>query len=136
MGSANLLTIPAFGKWVKRMTSCYSLVRRWAAGLLIMAIGLSTGCAKAKPVAAVPPVVTAPTEQRYPLTGEIIEVQRASQTLVVTHDEIKGYMPGMTMEFKAARGDLENAQPGQHIRAELVVRGTEFFSIKFGQQTP
>jgi len=126
VGSANLLTISDFGKWVKRMTSCYSLVRRWAAGLLITAIGLSAGCAKAKPVATVPPVVAAPSEQRYPLTGEIVEVQRATQTLVVTHDEIKGYMPGMTMEFKAARGDLENAQPGQHIRAELVVRGTEF----------
>ena len=94
------------------------------------AVGLAAGCTKAKPAAAVPPTVTAPTEQRYPLTGEIIEVQRASQTLVVTHDEIKGYMPGMTMEFKAARGDLENAQPGQHIRAELVVRGTEFFLEK------
>jgi protein SCO1/2 len=127
MGSANLLTISDFGKWVKRMTPCYSLVRRWAAGLLIMAVGLGAGCAKAKPAAgAVPPVVTAPTEQRYPLTGEIIEVQRENQILVVTHDEIKGYMPGMTMEFKAARGDLENAQPGQHIRAELVVRGSEF----------
>jgi len=131
MGSANLLTIPAFGKWVELMTSCYSLIRPCAAGLLMTAVGLAVGCAKAKPTAgAVPPAVTAPTEQRYPLTGEIIEVQRASQTLVVTHDEIRGYMPGMTMEFKAARGDLENAQPGQHIRAELVVRGTEFFLDK------
>ena len=40
--------------------------------------------------------------------------------LVVRHDEIKGYMPAMTMEFVVADGDLLNAKEGQRIRAELV----------------
>jgi protein SCO1 len=32
----------------------------------------------------------------------------------------------MTMEFKASKGDLENAKPGQRIRADLVKRGDAF----------
>ena len=40
--------------------------------------------------------------------------------VVVRHDEIKGYMPAMTMEFAVSEGDLANAKPGQRIRAELV----------------
>jgi len=46
------------------------------------------------------------------------------------HEEIKGFMPAMTMEFKAAKADLANAKPGQRIRAELVQRGDEFFLEK------
>lgn len=66
-----------------------------------------------------------PGETRYPLTGEIISVNPERGTLTVTHDEIKGFMMGMTMEFKVAKGDLENAKPGQHIRAELIRRGDD-----------
>ena len=66
-----------------------------------------------------------PGEQRYPLTGEIIAVNPDRGTLSVTHDEIKGFMMGMTMEFKVAKGDLENAKKGQRIRAELVRHGDD-----------
>jgi len=89
---------------------------------------LAGGCGKqkaAEPVVVVP-APAAPTEKRYPLTGEIVSINPAQQVLLVHHDEIKGYMPGMTMEFKVAAGDLKNAQPGQRIRAELVVRGEAF----------
>jgi protein SCO1 len=89
---------------------------------------LMAGCAKqaaSQPVTVTPPAA-GPGEQRYPLTGEIVSVNPAEQVLRVHHDEIKGYMPGMTMEFKVAPGDLKNAQPGQRIRAELVVRGSDF----------
>ena len=37
--------------------------------------------------------------ERYPLTGVIVSVDLAKKVLVVFHDEIKGYMPAMTMEF-------------------------------------
>jgi len=62
----------------------------------------------------------APKAERYPLTGEIIRVDLEHKQLVVSHDEIKGYMPAMTMEFGVSSGDLALAKPGQRIRAELV----------------
>ncbi|MDB6113443.1 MAG: hypothetical protein JWQ62_388 [Lacunisphaera sp.] len=88
---------------------------------------LGAGCAKKQEVtAAAPSASTTPGEKRYPLTGEIVSANLDRKTLTVTHDEIKGFMPGMTMDFKASKGDLGNAKPGQRIRAELVVRGDEF----------
>jgi protein SCO1/2 len=39
---------------------------------------------------------------------------------VVTHDEIPGYMPAMTMEFLVSIGDVAVAKPGQRIRAEMI----------------
>src|SRR5688572_11081018 len=62
----------------------------------------------------------APKEERYPLTGQVLRIEPERKVLVVRHDEIKGYMPAMTMEFVVADGDLAAAKPGQRIRAELV----------------
>jgi protein SCO1/2 len=59
-------------------------------------------------------------DERYPLTGQVLRVEPERKILVVRHDEIKGYMPAMTMEFVVAAGDLAVAKPGQRIRAELV----------------
>jgi protein SCO1 len=61
-----------------------------------------------------------PKDERYVLTGEVLRVEPERKVLVVRHDEIKGYMPAMTMEFVVAAGDLALAKPGQRIRAELV----------------
>lgn len=57
---------------------------------------------------------------RHPLTGEILRVEAERKVLIVRHDEIKGYMPAMTMEFLVSDGDLALARPGQRIRADLV----------------
>ncbi len=68
-----------------------------------------------------------PKEERYPLTGEIVRVEADRKVLVVYHDEIKDYMPAMTMEFVVSPGDLALAKPGQRIRAEMVpVAGGDF----------
>jgi protein SCO1/2 len=40
--------------------------------------------------------------------------------LVVRHDEVKGLMPAMTMEFKVSSGDTAVIKAGQKIRATLV----------------
>ncbi|MFZ5496799.1 MAG: SCO family protein [Verrucomicrobiota bacterium] len=93
------------------------------------------GCAKKEPatpasVASAPAPVTEPGEVRHPLKGEILQADIGRQVLIVTHDEIKGYMPGMTMEFKAAKPDVANARPGQRIRAELVERNGDYLLEK------
>ena len=109
------------------MKPCYSPVTsRVACALMALAVA-GAGCArKQETTVTATPASTSPAEKRYPLTGEIVSASLEHQTLTVMHDEIKGYMPGMTMDFKASKGDLGNAKPGQRIRAELVVRGNEF----------
>ena len=59
-------------------------------------------------------------DERYPLTGQVLRIEAERKILVVRHDEIKGYMPAMTMEFVVSDGELALAKPGQRIRAELV----------------
>ncbi len=105
-----------------RYSPAISVVLYWlmAGGALF-----APGCAKQE-TAAVTTVAAQPGERRYPLAGEIVSANAEHKTLTVTHDEIKGFMPGMTMEFKVTPGDLAIAKPGQRIRAELVVKGGEF----------
>ncbi|MDI1336771.1 MAG: SCO family protein [Lacunisphaera sp.] len=98
----------------------YSPLPRLATCLLILLGALGAGCGKQP--AATPAVTAAPAEKRYALKGEIVKADLGRRVLIVTHDEIKGFMPRMTMEFKVSQGDLAIAQPGQHIRAELVQR--------------
>lgn len=81
------------------------------------------GCSRSESPKA-PEKAAAPTEQRYPLTGEIVSVNAGENVLVVRHDKIEGLMPAMTMEFTASPGDVALAQSGQRIRAQLV-RGGE-----------
>ncbi|MBI2496487.1 MAG: SCO family protein [Opitutae bacterium] len=93
---------------------------------------LAAGCGR--PAAAAASAVTAapaqPAEQRHPLTGEIVKADPGRSVLIVAHDEIKGFMMAMTMEFKVSPGDLAIARPGQHIRAELVQRDDGFYLEK------
>jgi protein SCO1/2 len=82
------------------------------------ALAVLAGCSRSEKVAAA--AAPANGEKRFPLTGEILKVEPERQVLVVRHDEVKGFMPAMTMEFKAGAGDLALARPGLSIRAELV----------------
>jgi len=82
--------------------------------------GVATADGKAQVVSAKESKADKPKEERYALTGEVLRVEADKKVLVVRHDEIKGYMPAMTMEFVVAPGDLTLAKPGQRIRAELV----------------
>lgn len=86
---------------------------------------LMAGCGKQAAAPATVPAASVPGETRHPLTGEIVKVVPERQTLLVSHDQIPGYMMAMTMEFKVAKADLANAREGQRIRAELVQRGDE-----------
>lgn len=104
-------------------------VRRFlpASAALSLVLGVAA-CrrAEAPPAPAAPAAPVAPAETRYPLRGEVVEANRERNVLVVTHEEIRGYMPRMTMEFRVSAGDLANARPGQRIRAEMVERAGEY----------
>lgn len=85
-----------------------------------------SGCSKSPTAAATKPATPTPAAkeqkqgERYPLTGQVVRVDAERKVLVVRHDEVKGYMPAMTMEFAVSAGDLAGAKVGQRIRAELV----------------
>ena len=82
-------------------------------------MGFVAGCSK--PASATDPkAAVAGQQERYPLTGEVLRIEPERKVLVVHHDEIKGYMPAMTMEFVVSAGDLAVAKVGQRIRAEMV----------------
>ena len=58
-------------------------------------------------------------EGEYWLSGEILSKSVERHTLLVRHDEISGFMPAMTMEFKVSQGDFAIARPDMAIRAIL-----------------
>jgi protein SCO1/2 len=92
--------------------------RLTAAGLALLAAGCSREAASggSRPAAT----VEKSGPERYPLTGEVLRVEAERKVLVVRHDEIKDYMPAMTMEFLVSDGDLALARPGQRIRADMI----------------
>jgi len=62
-----------------------------------------------------------PSEKRYPLTGEVVAVDKPHKLLTVRHNAVEGLMPAMTMDFPVSAGDAAVAKPGEHIRADLVL---------------
>ena len=63
-----------------------------------------------------------PNEKRYDLKGKVVAVNKSERTATIAHEDIKGYMPAMTMPFKI-RGDadLELLKPGDQVTGTLVV---------------
>jgi protein SCO1/2 len=60
--------------------------------------------------------------QRYELKGKVVGVDRAKGEVSVEHEEIKGYMAAMTMDFPLRDADaLKVVEVGDRIQATLVV---------------
>jgi protein SCO1/2 len=90
---------------------------------------LGSGCSKSTSGQKQPATAGAKSDHR-PLTGEVLRVEPERKLLVVHHDEIKDYMPAMTMEFLVSAGDLAVAKPGMKIRAEMVMKNGELWLEK------
>src|SRR5256714_14045880 len=61
-------------------------------------------------------------EKRYPLKGKVVAVDKTDRTATISHNDIPGYMPAMTMPFKIKNdADLEMLKPGDEVTATLVV---------------
>lgn len=115
------LTIFSFDRLVLTMSS--NAARQFASCALAWAGMAMAGCgrAPADAPARAQQEAAVPAERRFPLTGKVVSADPAKSVMVVSHDEVVGYMPAMTMEFKVSRGDASLAKPGARIRAELVV---------------
>ena len=63
-----------------------------------------------------------PPSREFELTGQVLAVDEARQEITIKHEDIKGFMPGMTMPFKVSdRRLLEGRVPGDLVKATLVV---------------
>jgi protein SCO1/2 len=64
----------------------------------------------------------------YEMVGQILAVDAARREITIKHDDIRGFMPAMTMTFKVRDGKmLEGRTAGELIRATLVVTDTEAY---------
>ena len=64
-------------------------------------------------------------EKRYDLKGKVVSVDHDKQQVTIAHEEVKGYMPGMTMPFTVRKqSDFEMLVPNAEVSATLVVDGS------------
>jgi Cu/Ag efflux protein CusF len=60
--------------------------------------------------------------KRYPIQGEVINVDAPRKMLVVKHGDVPGLMSAMTMGYEVAdEKEIASLKPGDKISAELVV---------------
>ena len=60
--------------------------------------------------------------REFELQGQILAIQPDRNEVTIRHEDIEGFMPGMTMAFKVRDTDLlDGKQPGDLVRATLVV---------------
>ena len=76
----------------------------------LLACTLASACSRAEP------------PRRYPLRGQVLAVHADTQRLTVRHEDIPGFMPGMTMSFEVSPAQLmKDRQAGELITATLEV---------------
>lgn len=69
-----------------------------------------------------------PETREYELQGQILAVRPEQREVVIKHEDIKGFMPGMTMPFTVRdTALLSGTQPGDLVTATLVVGETEAY---------
>jgi protein SCO1 len=63
-------------------------------------------------------------EERYPIKGKVVSVDKRGSTVSIAHEEIPGYMDAMTMPFDLKdRRLLDQLAEGDRVQAMLVVAG-------------
>lgn len=63
-------------------------------------------------------------EQRYEFKGKVISVDKQHRQATISHEDIKGYMEGMTMPFTIKdQWAMDVLAPGDRLTATLVVKG-------------
>jgi protein SCO1/2 len=67
-----------------------------------------------------------PEPKQYELRGQVLGLKPEAQEVLIKHEDIKGFMPGMTMPFKVGDAKmLAGIQPGDLVTATLVVAATD-----------
>ncbi len=94
------------------------MIRVWGIGAAIV---LSVACGGGLTVGCGSEVEA----REYELKGQVLGVKPESRELLIKHEDIKGFMPGMTMPFRVRDPKLlSGLQPGDLVTATLVVADT------------
>jgi protein SCO1/2 len=68
---------------------------------------------------------TGKQQQRYDLRGKVVSVDKAQRQVTIAHEEVKGYMPAMTMPFQLKdEWAFDILSPGDEVGAALVIDGS------------
>lgn len=87
--------------------------RTWLPGMVGLGVVVA-GCTQA------------PKPREYQVVGQIVRIDRATNYVTVSHEDIQGFMPAMTMPFAVKpAGLLEGREPGDLVTATLYVDGAE-----------
>jgi len=92
--------------------------------LFVLSLGLAVAVAACS---------KAPEQRVFTLQGQIQSIEAPRKIVVIKHEEIKGFMPAMTMPYEAAEASLlDGLAPGDLINAQLVVfsNGAHLTTIK------
>src|SRR5260221_729333 len=64
----------------------------------------------------------APDHREFTLQGQVLSIEPAKKYITVKHEEIKGFMPAMTMPYEVRDEKiLDGLRPGDLVKATLVV---------------
>lgn len=89
----------------------------WAA--IALSASLLAGCATGKAVTQAPS--SGGEMQRYALTGKVVAVNVTNHKVTIAHEDIPGYMEGMTMPFTLLdEAKLRDVKRGDGVKATLV----------------
>ena len=70
----------------------------------------------------------APAPRTFELKGQILAIDQARQEITVSHADIPGFMPAMTMPYKVRDANLlKGRTPGELISATLVVEESDAY---------
>ena len=87
---------------------------RLAIQLVPLALLAAVACRKAPPV------------REFAVVGQIVAIDRSTNYVTLRHEDIKGFMPGMTMPFAVKDPALlEGRVPGDLVAATLQVQNTD-----------
>jgi Cu/Ag efflux protein CusF len=128
----------------KEKTVNYSFESRYRAGTtiliaIIFALGLLAACGPSHSAKQTGAKAENGNAKRYQLTGRVVSVDNATQSINVDGDEIPGFMAAMTMPYQVKdAAALEQLSPGDRIKAEIVVgnEGANLENISLTQKAP
>jgi protein SCO1/2 len=87
---------------------------RICGALLLICVCVASSCRRNKA-----------NEKRYELKGKVVAVEKEKSLVTISHEDIKGYMPAMTMPFTVpSQPDLQILAPDDQVTATLVVDGS------------
>ena len=82
--------------------------------LLIICLAFAASCRR-----------SSANEKRFELKGKVVAVDRDKSQVTISHEDVKGYMPAMTMPFGVSETDLQILAPEDQVVATLVVDGSK-----------